>query len=354
MSNEGQIFLRKYEQEYRQTITIGSQFLPKGYLPSFLTAVQQVVIHDCTDGYLILRFTEREGAEFIVTHNHTIGWKDLLHEQKLYDKNERETTQRLTLKVKAPSKFQGHMFSLGSVEILRGASVVHPKWFSATIVMGEPEEDFHNPIEDAKRDVQTFVTANNLGVQIDANLNTTSGKVIQRLESLLVQYRQCLVEAKVEEDIQKFIEKNHFILNPWGRIYHKYKLGKEYICDFLVEDLFAADFKYTFIEIEPASSDLFRKHKKEAREFRSRVNHGLSQLRDWDIWVRENIETLKVDFPEFDQACFILVIGRSKDLSMDQKKVILNENARSRNYTILTYDDLDHRLEELLNKLRML
>ncbi|GAH84966.1 unnamed protein product, partial [marine sediment metagenome] len=237
-------------------------------------------------------------------------------------------------------------------EVRRGVSIFRPKWISATIVEGEPEEDFANPIQEAKRDIQTLVAANNLGVQLDVNFEITSDKVIRRLENLLAQYRQKLEEAKVEEAIQKFIAKNPFILNPWGKVYPKYRLGTKYICDFLVEDLIAADFKYTFIEIEPASTDLFRKNKKEVREFRSRVNHGLSQLRDWEIWIRENVETLKGDFPEFDQACFILVIGRSKDLSVDQKKVIISENARSKSFTILTYDDLEHRLEELINKLR--
>jgi len=354
MSDEGLNFLKKYELKYWQTVTTGIQFLPTGHLPDSLFAVQQVVIHDCTDGYLILRFTEREGVEFIVTHYRSIRWKDLLHEQKLYDTNGRETTRRLTLQMGDTSKFQGHMVSLGSVEIHKGASVIRPKWLSATIVIGEPSEDIHNPIHNAKRDVQTFVAANNLGVQIYADFNITNDKVIQRLESLLTQYRQCLVEAKVEEDIQKFIAKNPFILNPWGKIYPKYRLGTKYICDFLVEDLIAADFKYIFVEIEPASTALFRKNKKEAREFRSRVHHGLSQLSDWEIWIRDNIQTLKADFPEFDQPCFILVIGRNKDLSMDQKKVILNDNTRSKSVTILTYDDLAHRLEELINKLRKL
>lgn len=354
MSNKGLIILKKYEHEYWRTITDGIQFLPTGYLPDFLAAVQQVVIHDCTDGYLILRFAEREGVEFIVTRHRSIRWRDLLWKQKLYDQNGRETTRRLTLQMGDPSKFQGGMVSLASIEWRRGVSIFHPKWISATIVEGEPEEDFPNPIQEAKRDIQTLVAANNLDVQLDVNFEITGDKVIRQLENLLAQYRQKLEEAKVEEDIQKFIAKNPFILNPWGKVYPKYRLGTKYICDFLVEDLIAADFKYTFIEIEPASTDLFRRNKKEVREFRSRVNHGLSQLRDWEIWIRENVETLKGDFPEFDQACFILVIGRSKDLSVDQKKVIISENARSKSFTILTYDDLGHRLEELINKLRKL
>ncbi len=354
MSDKGLIILKKHEQEYWRTIEDGIQFVPIGYLPDFLTLVQQVVIYDCTDGYLILRFAKREEVEFIVTRNRSISWQDLLSKQKMYDQNGRETTRRLTLHIRDPSKFQGEMVSLGSIEVRSGASIFRPKWISATVVEGEPKGNYPNPVQEAKRDIQTIVAANNLSVQIDANFNITSDKVIRRLENLLAQYKQILTEARVEEDIQKFITKNPFILKPWGTVHPKYRLGTEYICDFLVEDLFAVDFKYTFVEIEPASTDLFRKNNREMREFRSRVNHGLSQLRDWEIWIRENVEILKADFPQFDQACFILVIGRSKDLSVEQKKIIVNENARSKSFTILTYDDLEQRLEELINKLRKL
>lgn len=354
MSNEGLSLLKKYEQDYWQTIATGIQFLPAGYLHNFLAAIKQIVINDCTDGYLILRFAEREGAELIVTYESSLSWKDLLHEQKLYDSNEIETTQRLTLQMKDPSKFTGHMFTMASVEIRKDGSVVHPKWLSATIVVGEPGKDFDNPTDDAKRDIKTLITANNLGVRINTSFNITSDRVIKRLENLLAQYRQCLLEAKVEEDIQRFIEQNPFVLNPWGKIFPKYKLGTKFVCDFLVEDLIAPDFKHIFVELEPASTVLFRKNsnEKEQREFRSRLNHGISQLRDWEIWITENSQALKADFPEFYQPSFILVIGRNEKLSEAQKKVILNENARSKSRTILTYDDLARRLEELIKGLR--
>jgi len=354
MSNKGLIILKKYEHGYWQTIADGIQFVPTGYLPDFLAAVRRVVIYDCTDGYLILRFAKREEAEFIVTRHRSITWQRLLAKQKMYDQNGRQTTQRLTLGMRDPSKWHGAMVSLGSIEVHRDVSIFRPEWISATIVEGEPEEGIHNPIHDAKRDIRTFVAASNLGVQVDVNFKITSDRVIRQLQSLLARYRQNLEEARVEEDIQRFIEKNPFILSPWGKVYPKYRLGTKYICDFLVEDLTAADFKYTFVEIEPASTDLFRKNKKGVREFRSRLNHGLSQLRDWEIWVRENAETLKGSFPGFDQACFILVIGRSRDLSVDQEKVIISENVRSKSFTILTYDDLGDRLEELISKLREL
>lgn len=354
MSNNAVDFLKKYEQEYWQTIANGIQFLPKGYLPDFLANVKQIVIYDCIDGYLILRFPKQDGSEFVINRYRSIRWQDLLHEQKLYDLNGEETARRLTLQMKDTNKFQGHMLSLGSIEVRRGQSAYRPEWISATIVQGEPEERIHNPIQNAKRDIQTLVSANNLGVRPERSLDITNDKVIHKLESLLTKFRKNLEEARVEDDIQKFIEGNPFVLNSWGKVYPQYRLGTKYICDFLVEDLIAPDFKYIFIEIEPARTDLFHKNKKEVREFRWRVNHGRSQLRDWDIWIRENIQTIKEDFPEFDQPRFILVIGRNADLSADQKRVILSENAGSKSITILTYDDLGSRLEQLIDKLRRL
>ncbi len=349
MGNKGLNILRKYEEEYWQTIAKGREFLPAGVLPDFLTTVQQVVIYDCTDGYLILRYGEREGNEFIITRDSTMKWQALLHQQKLYDQYGRESTQRLTLNTKEPSKFEGHSVSIAEPVISRGSLVLRPKYLSATIVVGEPGKDSSSGDEAAKKDIRTFLSAANLGVPV---VPDTSDRVIKKLESLLMGYRRCLVEARYEEDIQKFLKKNPFVLSPWGTIYPKYRLEATYVCDFLIEDRSAPDFDYIFIEIKPAKTELFYKSKKEERKFRAKVHHGLSQLRDYEIWIRNNIHILKKDFPAFDQPSFTLVIGRSTNLSPVQRQVIMDENARIRNRTILTYDDLANRLEGMINSLK--
>ncbi len=351
MGNKGLNILREYEEEYWQTIAKGREFLPERVLPDFLTSIQQVVIYDCTDGYLILRYGEREGNEFIITHDSTMKWQALLHQQKLYDQHGSESTQRLTLKMKEPTKFEGHPVSIAEPAITRGGLVLRPKYLSATIVVGEPSEDFSDANKHAKKDIQTLLLAANLGVKPATQIEVTRDRVIKKLESLLAEYRQCLAQAKDEEDVQKFLKQNPFILNPRGTIHPKYRLGKEYVCDFLIEDRLAPDFKHVFVEIEPTATELFQKGKDREREFRAEIHHALNQLRDWEIWIRSNIAYLRQDFPEFDQAGFILVIGRSNSLSSDQRKVIMNENAMSRNRTILTYDDLASRLEELINSL---
>ena len=346
--------IRKYEEDYWQTVEKARELLPKEVLPNLLASVQQVVIYDCKDGYLILRYGESEGNKFIITRSSSIKWQELLHQQRLYDEYGKESTWRFTLQMKNHTKFRGHTISIAGLTIPRRGVILHPKWLSATTVVGEPRKDFPSGDEDAKNDIRTFLSAPNLGIPVQHTIEDTRDGVIGKLENLLTPYKHCITGAKNEEDVQQFLKENPFILNPWGIIHPKYKLGKEYVCDFLIEDVLAPDFKYIFVEIEPAATELFHKGEKRETEFRAKVHHALNQLSNWETWIRENIAYLRQDFQEFGQTSFILVIGRDANLSQAQRKVLMDENARVRNRTILTYDDLANRLEGMINSLREL
>jgi hypothetical protein len=354
MRRNGLDLLKKREEHYWWTINRAREFLNEKDLPRFLVAVQQVIIYRCTDGYLVLRYAERETGDFILTRHSSSTWTALLHEERLYDERGRESTRRLTLATDESTKFKGHSIDIAVEKLLIDGVILHPKWIWATVWVGEPRKDLCNGEELAKRDIRTLLSARRFHIQVEDRIEHTSDKVIHRLQNLLVEYRQCLLEATVEEDVQKFLKENPYILHPWGAIKPKYRLGDQYVCDFLVEDPLAPDFRHTFVEIEPVGTELFHKSEKGAREFRARVHHGLSQIRDWEIWIRENLDTLKKDFPEFDQAGFILIIGRSIYLSARQKQIIRTENARTMHIKILTYDDLADRLEASINSLKRL
>ena len=64
MSSKGIEILRKYEEDYWKTVARARQSLPE-----CLASVKQVVIYDCPDGYLILRYREQTEKEFIVTRD---------------------------------------------------------------------------------------------------------------------------------------------------------------------------------------------------------------------------------------------------------------------------------------------
>jgi hypothetical protein len=294
---------------------------------------------------------EQQGNEFVITRDSCIEWEALLHQQKLYDQHGRESSQRFTLKIKEPTKLLGHFISIAVPRIKRGTLVLYPKWLYATIIVGKPAKDFYNGDEATKKDIQTFVLGANLGVKPLPWVEVTRDNVIKTLKNLLSKYRQYLARATHEEDVQKFISINPFILNPAARIHPKYRLGKEYVCDFIIEDRLAPDFKHIFVEIEAVATELFHKSKERETEFKAEVHHALSQLRNWEIWTRDHISYLKQEFPEFDQAGFVLVIGSNTNLSLAQRRVIMAKNAETGNCTILTYDDLADRLEELINSL---
>ena len=352
MSKSGLRVLREYEQDYWETIASARDFVPDDVLPDFMTAVRQVIICSCTDGYLILRYPRREGTEFIVTRRSLTTWRELLHEQKLFDQGGRESTRRLTLKAKDPAKLRGHNLTIGGIVLRQGGLILRPLFLSATVVFDDPGDSFANARGTAQHDIRTLLSAANLGIPVLEDLGATHDCVITRLQELLAEYEERLTTAQREEDLQVFLTENPFILHPWGNIHPKYKLGREYVTDFLIEDRLSPDFRHVFVEIEPVSTPLFRKGKRDLTEFRARVHHGLRQLTDWEIWIRDHIGELRQEFPDFDQPAFELVIGRDIALSKAQRRVILNSNAAVRNRTILTYDDLARRLEAFIESLK--
>lgn len=155
MSSKGLDVLRKYEEGYWQTVAKARESLPSGVLPDFLASVQQVVIYDCENGYLILRYGEQTGDEFIITNASPIKWEELLHQQKLYDQYGNESTQRFTLKTKENVKTSGHI-DIVQTSIEKENLVLRPKWLSATIVFGEPGEDLSDGSKAAKSDIASF------------------------------------------------------------------------------------------------------------------------------------------------------------------------------------------------------
>lgn len=153
MSSKGIEILRKYEEDYWETVTRARQSLPEGALPDFLASVKEVVIYDCPDGYLILRYREQTEKEFIVTHKSLVGWQPLLHQQKLYDQYGRESTRRFTLGLKEPDKLMGHFITISPEALKVGNLELCPKYLSATVIFGEPGDALSDGTKAAEADI---------------------------------------------------------------------------------------------------------------------------------------------------------------------------------------------------------
>lgn len=153
MSSKGIEILRKYEEDYWEKVTMARQSLPEGALPDFLASVKQVVIYDCPDGYLILRYREQTEKEFIVTHDSPVKWQQLLHEQKMYDQYGKESTLRVTFELKNPDKYMGLFISIRPEARKVGNLELCPKYLSAAVVVGEPGDALSDGTKAAEADI---------------------------------------------------------------------------------------------------------------------------------------------------------------------------------------------------------
>ena len=94
-----------------------------------------------------------------------------------------------------------------------------------------------------------------------------------------------------EEDVQQFLTKHLWILLdsfafPWAvrEGIPKFKLGNEFVTDFLV--VTGQSFRYEFIlvEIEPPNESLFTKAGTPAK----RLSQAVKQVSDWNGWIAHN------------------------------------------------------------------
>ena len=162
---------------------------------------------------------------------------------------------------------------------------------------------------------------------------------VRKLYAVLNEFETLLDKTNVHEkkDIHPFIYEHSFILHPNPEeVFSEVQigLGTEYQLDFLVRE---ADGKYIIVEIENPRHRIFNKD----GYFSSAVNHGLSQIEDWQEWIENNLSTVQKRFAEMSSPRGILIIGRSKYFTEEESRRLARRNINSRGrLEILTYDHL--------------
>lgn len=356
MSSEGVIYIKDYFSRYLQRVQEAESFVPREYLPKFMTSTRRLAIYDCSDGYLTLMYPGLEAIE-VSAHSTTRRVADVFESQAFKGSGKR-TRKRLGLDIQG-----GASIWIAEPEIsehssqLSPAKVFRPHWLVAHILVGlQPSAGLSgDPGDRAEKDIRTALLARRLGVEPSPNVTETSDRTISRLEDLLDRFRTLLADESKEQQLQDFIEENSFLLAPFSQkedFHPKYRLGKEYVTDFLIHNKPPLPFSHTFVEIEPAVESLFYKSRGRENELTTRANHAVEQLRDWRIWVRDNIAYLKNDFPNLDQCNYVLIIGRSEGLSEMQERKLAELNAEHNWRTLFTYDNLADRVGQLIARLR--
>ncbi|WP_170065452.1 Shedu immune nuclease family protein [Abditibacterium utsteinense] len=154
-----------------------------------------------------------------------------------------------------------------------------------------------------------------------------------------------------EKVLHKFLMKNPIVIDAYGQCFKsEVSLMKEtrkspkFRVDIIVQ-YSGVEKQVSLIELERANIPIFTEH----GDLRREVNHALRQVEDWLMWWRENPALVPKPFDCRLPVEGLVVIGRSIDLTDEEKRRLLHRNSHSK-IKILTYDDLLDRIEELIHK----
>ncbi|SHO53840.1 Shedu anti-phage system protein SduA domain-containing protein [Desulfopila aestuarii] len=140
---------------------------------------------------------------------------------------------------------------------------------------------------------------------------------------------------KKEEDIQQLLTKHPVLLDPFvNELFSKQQLGNDFITDYVVR---RTNNQYILVEIENSTDKLFNKN----GSFSSSLVEAVSQVRDFQAWVSDNLHYAQKKLPGIKHPEGLVVIGRSSDLSDIESKRLSEENHSRRGHIkIITYDEL--------------
>ena len=156
-------------------------------------------------------------------------------------------------------------------------------------------------------------------------------------------YESTLAQAVDERPMQTFLAANPVMLRLLANGGHDFwcwdrpRFGSELVPDFLLCGRNSAGFHWTMIELEsPQKPPLIKAGRPSAK-----LNEALSQIRDWRVWLRENVAYAQrqLGFRQLHAECAaIAIIGRRNQI---EAKHSLRYRELSRDQvTVMTYDRL--------------
>lgn len=352
-------YFEEFEKSYWNAIYKLIAKIGFGTLPSWIEMVREIEITECEDGVVVLRYPSRNSFNIKHIKKRNQKASDYFKRKSSFnDPFGRGYPGGSSLSV---DKMTSGFLFFGQIYLPTPETFYTSDFLSAIYCVSIPDKQ--NPTEKAKKqaeeDVKQLIFLRNLGIVIgkdqipsqnqEQEKKKSDEAVIQKLIDIEKEYQQALDNAKKEEDIQRFLSSNTFLLSPNGIVTPKVRLGSQFITDFVIEDPFGADHSHVFVEIEDPKELIFKSSEKERTEPRQRFNHALNQIRDWRRWLSDNANTFRNEhFSSYQQPKFMLLYGRSKELDKDDRKRALLEISRETNaLDIYTFDDLLKRLIDI-------
>jgi hypothetical protein len=204
------------------------------------------------------------------------------------------------------------------------------------------------PDEQALIDFRSVFVTRNIGGSESLKLSLQKAQEMTRENAsrLIEEFRALLNNAKREEDVQRFLNEHPQLLYPdFIDCFPKFALGDDFETDyvFLVQGPDGPE--YVFVEIERPSKTVFTKQ----GQFSAYFTQAKDQILDWDRWSTQNADYISKKLPGLYKPKFHLVMGRSHDLTSEQREKLKTEfTSTSRVFS--TYDDLAERFQQIVGR----
>jgi Domain of unknown function (DUF4263) len=174
---------------------------------------------------------------------------------------------------------------------------------------------------------------------ISKTTNTFKG-IADLLTSLLYQYHALITRQDLDEQmLQTFLEKHYFLISPYKFPKLQRRTLGLYKTDFTLdyEDGSSGLVESTLVEIQLNSDKLFNENK--ASEG---LKEATRQITDWFQWLKQN------DPDRFRITNGLIIIGRRIDYDLNKQKIDSLLNSLGYRVSLLTYDDLEIALKNLI------
>ena len=172
------------------------------------------------------------------------------------------------------------------------------------------------------------------GVGLDEFYDLMVSGAIKLSEPLLQQFDELINQDLREEDYQVFLKQHPVFLDPLAAdVIPKQKLGIEMVTDFILRRY---DNKYIVVEIEKPQDRMFTV----ANDFSAEFTHAFGQVLDFQQWVDSHAAYARIHMPDISSPRGLLVIGRRKGLSEENKAKLHRFSVNCVSIDIVTFDDL--------------
>lgn len=348
MQNPAIRLVENYMQSYQYSLRALVNGIPaeqKSDVPSEVAVIGRVVIWPCTDGAVVLIYQDANNRVAVETKDQLTSSVDQFLRRgeaaACFDKQGNRCPLPSYIQV---GDARNCSIEMAAQTVTQDTNVFRTRHQKALVlgwdtVLPEPDKA-------AKDDFDFVYIVRNVAGAISEGLPKPEVEAVtaRAAGELLARFSETINFAEREEDVQRFLAENPQLIYPEHiTCYPKWKLGDDWVTDFVFLIQGANGPEYVFVELEKPSKKIVTG----SGQFSSDFTQAKDQLNNWERWITQNLSYAQQKLPGLFQPSYHLIFGRTGMLDIAaREKLRLEFNGTSKIFS--TYDDIRDRFDRIM------